>query len=76
MHRFLLRRSLQAGKVTVWMSWRGAQRIFLPHPALCLRMQGQTEEMGRGRAYQCERRLGIMRPQFATLHALIHVMRN
>lgn len=39
MHELLLRRSLQTGKVTSQMSWRGAQRIFLPCPARCLRMQ-------------------------------------
>lgn len=35
-----------------------------------------AEEMGRGRAYQCERRLRIMRPQLPTLPALIHVARD
>lgn len=35
-----------------------------------------AEEMGRGRAHQCERSLCIMRRQLPMLCALIHVARD
>jgi len=42
---------------------------------ICLMLEdvGLAGEMGRSRAYQCACRLGMRRPQLATLHALIHV---
>lgn len=37
---------------------------------------GLAEETGRGRAYRCECRLGIMTAQLATLHASVYVARD